>query len=166
SHRQGVPGGTWVESYKAPVTVTAIDPTTRKVTLAASDNTRNTFTAGPDFQGFEQLRVGDHFQAAVAKECVVFLREQGAPPPADLTAAKELARDGEYSSGILKADTVEKTAKVTSINAAQGEATLQFADGTTRNVSVRRDVNLYSYQVGGEVVIRTRSAIVLALEKQ
>src|SRR3954471_23018933 len=72
SYREGVPGGTWVESYKVPVTVAAIDPATRKVTLVASDNTRNTFTAGPDFKGFDQVRVGDQLQAAVAKECVVF----------------------------------------------------------------------------------------------
>jgi hypothetical protein len=164
AYREGVPGGTWVESYKIPVTVAAIDPASRKVTLVASDNSRNTFTAGSDFKGFDQLRVGDQFQAAVARELVVFLRQHGMPPQADTSAAKELIKDDE-NSGVLKADTVEKTAKVTSISPYKGEATLQFADGTTRNVTVRRDVNLWNFKAGEEVVIRTRSAAVLNLEK-
>jgi len=163
-YRQGVPGGTWVESYKIPVTVAAIDIPTRKVTLVASDASRTTFTAGPDFSGFDQLRVGDQFQAAVARELVIFLRQHGMPPGADTSAAKELIKEGEHS-GVLKSETVEKTAKVTAINPNQGEARLQFADGTTRNITVRRDVNLWSFKPGEEVVIRTRSAVVLNLEK-
>src|SRR5215471_7853311 len=164
SYREGVPGGTWVESYKVPVTVAAVDPASRKVTLVASDNSRNTFIAGPDFNGFNQLRVGDQVQAAVARELVVFLRQHGMPPEADTSAAKALIKDGEQS-GVLKADTVEKTAKVTATSPNQGQATLQFADGTTRNITVRRDVNLWNEKVGEEVVIRTRSAAVLNLEK-
>jgi hypothetical protein len=163
-YRQGVPGGTWVESYRVPVTIAAIDPASRKVTLVASDNSRNTFTAGPNFNGFDQLRVGDQVQAAVARELVVFLRQHGMPPAADTSVAKALIKDGQQS-GVLKADTVEKTAKVTATSPNQNQATLQFADGTTRDITVRRDVNLWDVKVGEEVVIRTRSAAVLNLEK-
>ncbi len=165
TYREGVPGGTWVESYKVPVTVAAIDPASRKVTLVASDNSRNIFTAGSDFKGFDQLRVGDQVQAAVARELVVFLRQQGTPPEADTSAAKALIKEGERS-GLLKADTVEKTARVAAISPNHSEVTLQFADGTTRNFTVRRDVNLWEIKVGAEVVIRTRSAAVLSLQKQ
>jgi type IV pilus biogenesis protein CpaD/CtpE len=164
SYREGVPGGTWVESYRVPVTIAAVDPATRKVTLVASDNSRNTFTAGPDFKGFDQLHVGDQVQAAVARELVVFMRQHEMPPAADTSVAKELAEDTEHS-GILKAETVEKTAKVTAINPNNNEATLQFADGTTRKITVRRDVNVRNVKLGEEVVIRTRSAAVLNLEK-
>jgi hypothetical protein len=163
-YRLGVPGGTWLESYRIPVTVAAIDTASRKMTLIASDNSRNTFTAGPDFKGFDQLRVGDQVQAAVARELVVFMRQHGLPPEADTSAAKALIKDSEQS-GLLQADTVEKTARVTAINPEQGEATLQFADGTTRKITVRRDVNLRKFKGGEEVVIRTRSAVVLNLEK-
>ena len=142
----------------------AIDPTSRTLTLVASDNSRNTFKAGPDFKEFDNLKVGDQVQAAVARELVIFLRQHGPPPEADTTAAKELIKDGDHS-GVLKADTVEKTAKVTAIDRNRGEATLQFADGTTRVVTVRNDVNLWQFQPGEEVVIRTRSAVVLNVEK-
>jgi len=163
-YRHGVPGGTWLESYNVPVTVAAIDPTNRKITLVASDNSQNTFTAGPDFKGFDQLRVGDQVQAAVARELVVFLRQHGAPPEADTSAAKALVKEGQHT-GLLKSDTVEQIAKVTAISANQGVATLQFADGTTRDVTVRSDVNLWNFKPGEEVVIRKRSAAVLNLEK-
>jgi len=164
SYREGVPGGTWLESYKVPVTIAAIDPASRKVTLVASDSSRTTFTAGPDFKGFEQLRVGDKAEAAVARELVVFMRQHGLPPAADTSVAKAMIKDGEQS-GLLKSETVEKTATITAINLNRSEATLQFADGTTRTVTVRRDVNLWSLKVGDEVVTRTRSAAVLNLEK-
>jgi hypothetical protein len=75
-----------------------------------------------------------------------------------------MIKDGEQS-GILKAETVEKTATITAINLNRGEATLQFADGTTREITVRRDVNLFGLKVGDEVVTRTRWAAVLNLEK-
>ena len=164
AYSHGVPGGTWVESYKIPVTLEAIDPANRKVTLVASDNSRNTFTAGPDFNGFDQLRVGDQIQAAVARELVVFLPQDGMPPAADTSAAKALIKDGERS-GILKSDTVEKTATVTAISPNHSEATVQFQDGTTHTITVRNDVNLWKINIGQEIVIRTRSAVVLNLEK-
>jgi hypothetical protein len=162
--REGVPGGTWLESYKIPLTVAAIDPASRTLTLVASDNTRNTFTAGPDFKEFDKLKVGDQVQAAVARELVIFLRQHGLPPEADTSAAKELIKDGN-PSGMLKSDPVEKTAKVTALDRNRGEATLQFADGTTKDVKVRNDVNLWQFEPGEEVVIRTRSAVVLNVEK-
>jgi hypothetical protein len=162
--RQGVPGGTWIESYKIPVTVAAIDPASRKVSLVASDNSTNTFTAGPGFKDFDQLRLGEQVQAAVARELVIFLPQDGPPPQADTSVARELIKDGDLS-GILKADTVEKTAKVTALSPNQGQATLQFADGTTRTITVRNDVNLWDFKIGQEVVIRTRSAAMLSLEK-
>jgi hypothetical protein len=164
AYREGVPGGTWLESYKIPLTVAAIDPASRRLTLVASDNSRNTFTAGPDFKGFDKLKVGDQVQAAVARELVIFLRQHGLPPEADTSAAKALIKDGDQS-GVLKADPVEKTAKVTALDRTQGQATLEFADGTTRNVRVRNDVNLWKFEPGEEVVIRTRSAVVLNVEK-
>jgi hypothetical protein len=164
AYREGVPGGTWIESYKIPLTVAAIDPASRTLTLVASDNSRNTFTAGPDFKEFDKLKVGDQVQAAVARELVIFLRQHGLPPEADTSAAKALIKDGN-PSGVLKADPVEKTAKVTALDRRQNQATLQFADGTTRTVKVRRDVNLWQFEPGEEVVIRTRSAVVLNVEK-
>jgi hypothetical protein len=164
AYREGVPGGTWLESYKIPLTVAAIDPASRTLTLVASDNSRNTFTAGPDFKEFDNLKVGDQVQAAVARELVIFLRQHGPPPEVDTSAAKALTKDGAQS-GVLKADPVEKTAKVTALDRTQGQATLQFADGTTRTVKVRNDVNLYKFEPGEEVVIRTRSAVVLNVEK-
>jgi hypothetical protein len=164
SYREGVPGGTWLESYKIPLTVASIDPASRKLTLVASDHSRNTFTAGPDFKGFDTLKVGDQVQAAVAREVVIFLPKHGLPPEADTSAAKSLIKDGEQS-GVLRAEPVEKTAKVTALDRSRGEATLQFADGTTRTVTVRNDVNLWKYEPGEQVVIRTRSAVVLNVEK-
>jgi len=160
AYRQGVPGGTWVESCKIPVTVAALDPASRKVTLAAPDEPQTTFTAGPDFGSFDRLRVGEQLQAAVARERSVFVRRDGPPPQADLSVAKELIKDIKQPS-ILRSDTVEKTAKVTAIEPRQNEATLQFADGTIKNISVRSDVNLFSFEVGQEVVVRTRSVAVL-----
>jgi hypothetical protein len=54
-------------------------------------------------------------------------------------------------------ESYEIGAKVKAIDAAKRMATLQFADGQTRNVRVRDDVDLSRYTVGDNVVIRAYS---------
>ena len=57
------------------------------------------------------------------------------------------------------------TAKVTAIDLKQHKATLQFPDGTTKTVRVRKDVDLTKRQVGEEVVIRATEAVAIVVEK-
>jgi hypothetical protein len=67
-------------------------------------------------------------------------------------------------AGVMAA-TLQITAKVTAIDLKRHKTTLQFPDGTTRTVAVRKDVDLTQRKVGEEVVIRCTEAIAIAVEK-
>ena len=164
AYREGVPGGTLVETYKITATVTAVDAGTRKVTLVAPDGSRNTFTAGSHYRNFDQLRVGDAVQATVTRELVVLPGQNGVPPNDDHSAALPVVPAGE-PSGVLKADTVQRSAKVGAIDQKGRQVTLQFQDGTSKTFPVRKDVDMKRMKVGEDVVIRTTSAVVLSQEK-
>jgi hypothetical protein len=63
------------------------------------------------------------------------------------------------------ADTVQVTATVTAIDLKAHKATLQFTDGTTRTIAVRKDVDLTQRKVGEQVVIRSTEALAISVEK-
>ena len=164
AYREGVPGGTLVERYQITATVSAIDAGSRKVTLTAPDESRNTFTAAPTDRTFDQLRVGDPVRATVTRQLVIFLRRDGAPLSNGPAIAADLAPDAA-NSDVLKSDTVQRTATVAAVDPKRRRATLRFADGTSRSFPVRKDVELQGVKLGEEVVIRTTSAVVLTVEK-
>jgi hypothetical protein len=51
------------------------------------------------------------------------------------------------------------------IDLGHHKATLTFADGTTKTVAVRHDVDLTKRKVGEKVVIRKTQAMALSVEK-
>jgi hypothetical protein len=162
--QQGVPGGVTVETYQSIATVTAIDSTTRSISVISPNGAKATFKAGPEVVNFNQIHVGDQVKATLTKELVVFLRKAGEPAADGEAAAIALAPVGA-KPGVVMANTVEVTAKVTAIKLKTQEATLLFPDGSSKTVKVRPDVDLTKAKLGEEVVIRTTQAVALLVEK-
>jgi translation elongation factor P/translation initiation factor 5A len=162
--QKGVVGGTVIETYEGTGTVTAINAAKRTVTLVRPDGEKATFNAGPEVRNFAQIQVGDKVKAKLIDELVVFLRKKGAPPTNGESAAVLLAPLGA-KPGVVKAETVEVTATVDSVNLARRQATLRFPDGHTQIFKVRPDVDMTQATIGEEVVIRTTQAQALTLEK-
>jgi len=161
---KGVPGGIIIETYEGTGTVTAIDAATRSVTLERPDGKKATFKAGPEVRNFAQIRVGDKVKATLTDRLVVFLRKKGAPPVDGEAAMVALAPLGA-KPGIVKAETVEVSARVQAIDLAHHQATLQLPDGSTQIVKVRPDVDLTQAVIGEEVVMRTTEALALVVGK-
>ena len=164
SFQQGVPGGIVVETHKMTASVTGIDTANRKVTLVTPDGKKTTVKCGPEVINFDQIRVGDQLKVTVAEELAVFMAAEGVPPSDGAAALVALAPKGAKPEGIV-ASTVQVTAKVTALDLKNHKATLQFPDGTTRKVAVRKDVDLTQRKVGEEVVIRTTEALAISVEK-
>lgn len=161
----GVPGGIIVETYEGTGIVTAINAAKRTVTLVRPDGAKATFTAGPQVRNFAQIQVGDKVKAKLTDELVVFLRKKGAPPTDGEASAVALAPRGA-KPGIVKAETVEVTAKVDAVNLEHRQATLRFPDGHTQIFKVRPDIDLTQTTVGEEVVIRATQTQAITVEKQ
>ena len=164
SFQQGVPGGVVVETHKMTATVTGIDAADRKVTLVTPDGTKSTVKCGPEVINFDQIRVGDQLKVTVAEELAVSMAAEGAPPSDGAAALVALAPKGAKPGGIV-ASTVQITATVTAINLKRHKATLQFPDGSTKTVAVRKDVDLTQRKVGEEVVIRCTEAVAIQVER-
>ncbi len=163
-YHHGTPGGITVETFTTNATVTAIDPATRKLTLVSPEGGQTTYTAAPEVSNFNQIKIGDHVKVTAAAEMVVFVRQSGEPPADGEAALVALAPKGA-KPGCIMAHTVEVTARVTDLDYNNQRATLQFPDGTSRTIDVRKDVNLYQQTVGAEVVIRTTEAVAIRVEK-
>ena len=164
SYQKGVPGGVVVQTYKTTATVTAIDTSTRMVTIVAPDGSRKTLKAGPDVVNFSQMQVGDQIKVTVAKELVVSMGKEGVPPSDGAASVVALAPEGNKPGG-LTADTVQITTKIAAIDLKRHEATLLLPDGTTATFAVRQDVDLMQRKDGEQVVIRTTQALAIFVEK-
>ena len=162
-YQPGVPGGTYVETYQTVVTITAMDPVSRRLTLVAADGTTNVFQAGASFTSFSNYHVGDQVKVAVARElCAWFPPEAPANSP-DVSAF--LRRQSGLVPGIMLAPVVEISATVLSVNPAQHTAEMRLSDGRTATFQVRRDIDLNQVPVGTTGFIRTSAAVAFMVQK-
>jgi hypothetical protein len=156
----GVAGGAVEDTFTASVSVAAVDKSSRKITLAASDGGKATFTAGPEIRNFDQIRVGDKVTATFTERLVVFVRGDGADPSVSHAAALAAAPKGA-KPGVMVGEAYEIVASIKSIDSANRTATLQFSAGQAKTVKVRQDVDLARYKAGDTVVIQVSAALAL-----
>ena len=75
--KQGVPGGTVVQTSTINATVTGIDAANHKVTLVTPEGKKFDVKTSPEAVNFKQVHVGDQFKATLTEEVVVTHGQQG-----------------------------------------------------------------------------------------
>jgi hypothetical protein len=161
---KGVPGTTIVQTRELTATVTAIDETSRKVTLLSPDGVRETVKVGPDVTNFDQIKVGDSLKITAAEELVVRMAEPGEPESNEAASAVVLAPKGAKPGGIV-AETRQITVTVAAIDQQKRTATVRYEDGSTRTFPVRSDVDLSKRKVGEKVILSTTDLVAISVEK-
>jgi len=157
---EGVPGGAIVAAQELTATVDAIEVETRKVTLVMPDGAKTAYQAGPAVANFDQIKVGDQL-SVVAVEAIAVAVYKGDEPAEDTAAAgAALAPLGE-KPGMLIGDAVTLHATVTALDLTGRTAVIEFADGGTKTVQVRDDVDLGNVAVGDHVAIRLVEALLV-----
>lgn len=164
SYEEGVPGGTYVETYKLEATVTAIDAANRKVTLTTANGKRETIKCGPEVVNFDQIEVGDKVKVTMSSELVLAMADAENPPPDAAAKQVSLAPVGAKPAGAMT-ETQQYTATVTAIDLKRHKATLRFPDDTTRTFAVRKDVDLSQRKVGEKVAVRVRVGVAISVEE-
>lgn len=162
--KQGVPGGEVVKTSKITATVTGIDSAKRKVTFVTPEGKRFTVKAGPEIMNFQQIRVGDQLKVTLTEEVVVRMAKPGENLQDDASSMVGSAPLGS-KPGVMKVDTAQAMATVSAIDVKNHKATLRFADGTTKKVTVRPDVDLTKRKVGEKVVISVTEVSAILIEK-
>lgn len=159
----GIPGGAVVRTYELTATVTAMDRAARTLTLLGPDGIKQTVKVGPEAVNFDQIHAGDRLEITMVEQLVIFVASEGEAPSDAAAQMVALAPEGAKPGGIM-AETTQLTAKVTALDPEHHRATLEFEDGSTRTVPVRRDVDLGQREVGEKVVIRLTEAVALKVK--
>jgi hypothetical protein len=162
--KEGVPGGVFVNTLETSARVTAVDQTTRKVTLMDADGKQFTVKAGPEAVNFDQVKVGDLVKATLTEELVVSLGDAASASQDTAAGLVALAPKGAQPGGVA-AQTTRVTGTVIELDRTRRTARLRFEDGSSKTFPVRSDVNLANRHIGEKVVFRITEMIALNLEK-
>jgi hypothetical protein len=165
SYKEGVPGGTVVNTIVVSARVTAIDQATRQATLMDSDGKKFTVTAPPEAVNFDQIHTGDQVKATLTEELVVYLGDENSPSDDAAAAVVAVSPKGGKPGGFA-AGTILVTGTITALDAKNHTATLRFADGSSRTFPVRSDVDLGHGKVGDRVKFRVTKMLAIDLEKE
>jgi len=162
--KSGVPGGKVTQTTQLNATVTAIDPASRKVTLVTNHNEKFSVVAGPEVVNFPQIRVGDQLTVSYTEAIVVRMAKPGEKIVEDATADVSLAAEGA-KPGLKVTTKGLVVATVTKIDTKSRKATLQYSDGSTSTVQVRKDIDMSRHKVGDKVVIQTTESKAIKMVK-
>jgi Cu/Ag efflux protein CusF len=155
------PGGAMViETAQLDATVSAVNASTRKVTLSTPDGAKINCTAGKNVN-LAQIQVGDKVTATATEQLAVYLRKSG-EPSIGAASAVALAADGP-DRGMFMADTMEVTARVTAVDVAARKVTLQFVEGKPRTLKIGPAVNLANVKPGEDVTVRVTESLAITM---
>lgn len=164
-YEQGVPGRIETTHLSFDAKVVQVDRATRKVVLADEQGRQRTITISPSASYFDKVKPGDKVNVVIEEELIVSVLDQ-TTDPADLddTVMVQTSQDDEGDSRTVAATKVaEVNAVVKAIDFKQRTATLQFADGSTRTVPVREDIQLNDSYIGKQVMFHISEAVAVSL---
>jgi hypothetical protein len=160
----GEPGAIAVMAVTATATVQAVDTAKRTVTLKMPNGKEKTFKLGKEVRNFDQIKTGDKVKTTYVDELAVYLNKAGAPPSGEDVSNVMLAPKGA-KPGVVAADTIEISAKVTAVNPKMRTVTLMGPEGKSKTVKVAKTVNLKQIKKGDDVVVRYTEALAILVEK-
>ena len=118
--------GAVAQTVKVRATITAIDKSTRDVTLKGPKGNHITVTAGPDVKNFDQLKVGDHVDLQYAEALTLELKKSGSGAVVGRTEKADavVAKPGEAPGGMVGRQ-VTIVAEVVALDPAKQMVTLK-----------------------------------------
>lgn len=165
-----LPGSVTAASTSATLQgrITALNKTTREVTVTGADGSSVDIVAGPDIRNFNQLKVGDQvaldYRAAVALE----LEPAGsAPLGATATQSRTLPKRGSTPGG-ARSNTISLVTEVAAVNPERGTIALRGESGNTRLIAVERPdlrAKLPSVKRGDLLRISYTQAVALGIRR-
>jgi hypothetical protein len=165
SYEKGVPGGVKQRVSTLTAKVDAIDYEKRTLTLTGPAGKKIDMTVPAEAVNFPQIQKGDNVNVEYVEQVVISVKKPDGMPLEDgATTEISTAPEGNKPA-VMVAGSQVTTATVTAIDVGAHTATLQFADGSSRVVNVRPDVELKAEQIGREVVFETSQYLMLTVEK-
>lgn len=162
--KKSAKGTTVVDTFKATATVTSIDTANRKLTLTLSNGKTKVVKCGPEIVNFHSIHVHDHVRVTVTEELAVYL-DKG-KPVADASGSAMVALTPLGAKpGVVAADTVQATVKISAIDTSTRKVTVRTQGGVTETLKAGDHIDLTKVKVGDSVTIRRTEAMGLLVEK-
>ena len=141
-------------------TITAINPTTRVVTLKDAEGNVEDIECGPEIKRFAELKVGDVVTFSYHAAVVVQVSKNAAAAGAGMGAVRG---QGPKPSGAV---TSQQTATVTveAIDPAVPSIKVKMADGHSMTAKVEDKKNLEGVKVGDKIVVTFTEALMVTVE--
>src|SRR4026208_1347626 len=147
------------DKVTASVTIKAIDPATRSVTLRAENGDEDTYTVGPEVTRFNQLKVGDTITATYYESLVFQVRKPGDPAATSGAVAAGGRLEGVPGGAIGTQETTTVTVKGVGMNVPS--ITGPTADGRTLTRKIAEKKNLEGVNPGDKIDITYSQGLVV-----
>jgi ribosomal protein L2 len=156
-------GPTAARQVHETMVVTAIDRSTRSVTLENSNDETRTVGVPPDMKAFDTLKVGDHVDVDYSESIALAMM-----PPGTKATMTERTTGGRVQPGVAAAGReVTATVQVISVDEAMNRVTFKGPKGNVRTVTVydpAMQKKLASLQPGQMVQISYLEAIAASIK--
>ena len=151
------------QTIKITATITAIDKSTRDVTLKGPQGREMTITAGPEVKNFDQLKVGDQVDMQYVEALTLQLRKQGDKVVAKTEKTDAVgAKKGETPGGAVGRQ-VTVVANVVAVDPAKQVVTLKGPNQTV-DLRVQDPAQFKNIAVGDQVEATFTQAFAVAVE--
>ena len=141
------------------VTITAIDSTTRHITVRNAKGEEQTVSVGPAVQRFNELKVGQQVQARYY-ESLVFAVHPPKQAPKGTTGTVDIVTSSG-TPGVTAATQMVTTVTVTAVDAKAGSITVRTDDGRIVSRKADNPKNLEGVKVGQQIDITYTEAVVV-----
>ena len=141
-------------------TITAIDHTSRVVTLKGKGELTDDIYCGPEVQRFNELKVGDRVTFTYRESVVMALRRAGSVPAPSSAA---VTRSTGAAPGATIASQQVATVTVTAIDTTTPAVTLKTSDGRIKSMKVEDKKNLEGIKVGDIVDVTYTQALAISV---
>ena len=150
-----------VDTFTAVATITAVDATSRKVTLTDADGKSSSYKAASGVD-VSQFRAGEQVAVRVMDETLLEIKRGVAPASDSIATSFAAAADEDGDNATFEGETVEVSAKISAVDTKTRTVTLQLADGTTKTIKAQGNVDLNQAAVGTTVVVKYAVAVLVA----
>lgn len=142
--------------------ITAIDKTTREVTIKGGSGNELTITAGPQVKNFKQIKVGDLVTLSYIAALGLELKKGGGRLRERIESDQSVAAKPGEKPGFGATRTVKVITDVTAVDAAAGTITLR---GPKRSIdlTVKDKELLKDIRVGDQIAATYEEAVAIAV---
>jgi len=144
-------------------TITAINKTTRVVTLKSTKGVVEEIVAGPEVQRFDELRVGDKVTFSYQESVVYQIRKPGQAPAGAINSSGIVRSTGPRPGGTVT-EQQTKTVTVEAIDKKEARISVRTAEGHGIIAIVDDKGNLNGIKVGDKVDITYTEALMITVE--